>query len=327
MEHDLKAGAMFAGIGGFCAGLKKAGVKTSWAIDIDEFARATYMQNFDETEYLLKDIRTLSAQDLEPVDILDAGFPCQSFSQAGSRKGFEDDRGKLFYDLMRMIREFKDKRPPVILLENSPYLRHGDGGRWFLEIAREIKKAGYWFRETSVAELDPYELTLLPQRRNRLFMVGLSTKHFDAGKFNFPSEKNTTSKNLKDYIDFYGEKDDFYYLAHDNRYYKMIDAKLDDPFCIYQLRKFLVRVKNPNECPTLTANMGLGGHNVPFIYDKKGLRKLTEQECLALQGFDNNFQFPETVPRAKRYVQVGNAVCPPVVELIARKLIEILEDR
>jgi DNA (cytosine-5)-methyltransferase 1 len=114
------------------------------------------MQN---TSYLLKDVRALSALDLEPVSILDAGFPCQSFSQAGSRKGFDDERGKLFYELMRVIREFKDKRPSVIIFENSPNLRHGEGGRWFLEVSKEIKKAGYWFRETSFSELDPFELT------------------------------------------------------------------------------------------------------------------------------------------------------------------------
>lgn len=322
MEKDLKAGAIFAGIGGFCLGLQCAGISTSWAIDNDEYAQATYSHNINDTHYILKDVRTIAALDLEPVDILDAGFPCQSFSQAGSRKGFEDERGRLFYQLIRIIKEFKDKRPPIIIFENSPYLRHGDGGRWFLEITKEIKKAGYWFRETSYAELDSFELTELPQRRNRLFMIGLSTQSFDNGKFNFPTQKNNKPKDLKRFIDFDGEKEDSYYLPRDNRYYKMIDAKLDDPLCIYQLRKFLVRVKNPNECPTLTANMGLGGHNVPFIYDKKGLRKLTEYECLSLQGFPKEYTFPDAVPRAKRYVQVGNAVCVPVAELIAKSILD-----
>jgi DNA (cytosine-5)-methyltransferase 1 len=97
----------------------------------------------------------------------------------------------------------------------------------------------------------------------------------------------------------------------------MINDKTEDKCCIYQLRKFLVRVKSAGECPTLTANMGLGGHNVPFIHDSKGLRKLTEYECLRLQGFPSNFTFPDEVPRAKRYVQVGNSVAVPIAELLA----------
>ena len=323
MKHAIKAGAIFAGIGGFCIGFKKAGINTSWAIDNDDFARATYTQYIQGTEYILKDVRVVSARDLEPVDVLSAGFPCQSFSQAGYRKGFEDERGKLFYDLMRIIHEFKDKRPSIIIFENSPYLRHGNGGSWFIEITKEIKKAGYWFREASVAELDSFELTPLPQRRNRLFMVGLSTARFNNGMFDFPDKKDNTPKNIKKYIDFDKEKGEEYYLPSDNRYYKMIGAKFEDPFCIYQLRKFLVRVKNPNECPTLTANMGQGGHNVPFIYDRKGLRRLTEQECLALQGFPEDFCFPKDVPRNKRYVQAGNAVCPLIAKLIADAIINM----
>lgn len=93
-----------------------------------------------------------------------------------------------------------------------------------------------------------------------------------------------------------------------------------DRRAIYQLRKYIVREKEPNVCPTLTANMGQGGHNVPFIFDKRGLRKLTEYECLALQGFPDNFRFPEAVPRAKRYQQVGNSVVPPLVDLLAHSI-------
>ena len=322
MDKVLKAGAIFAGIGGFCLGFYNAGIQTVWAIDNDEFASETYKNNIKYTTYLLKDVRTVFAKDLEPVDVLDAGFPCQSFSQAGDRKGFNDERGKLFYELIRIIKEFKDRRPSIIVFENSPHLRHGDGGRWFLEITKEIKKAGYWFRETSYADLDAYDITTLPQRRNRLFMVGLSTDYFDNGKFVFPSSKINLPKNLEDYINFWGEiPDESYYLPSDNKYYRMINDKYEERCCIYQLRKFLVRVKNPGECPTLTANMGQGGHNVPFIYDNKGLRKLTEYECLALQGFPPTFIFPKIVPRAKRYVQIGNAVCVPVAELIAKQII------
>ncbi len=192
-DQPLKAGALFAGIGGFCIGFEKAGIATSWAIENDPMSVLTYRRNIKNVRAIendgvpasIKDV-TVSAYDLEPVDILHAGFPCQSFSQAGERKGFDDPRGKLFYEILRIVADFKDRKPSVIVLENSPHIRHGEGGSWFIELTKEIKKAGYWFRESNCAELDPYVLTPLPQKRIRLFMVAFSTDKFRNGKLNFP---------------------------------------------------------------------------------------------------------------------------------------------
>jgi len=220
-----------------------------------------------------------------------------------------------------LVSEFKDKKPSVIVLENSPYIRFGEGGSWFIELTKEIKKAGYWFRDSNCAELDAFDLTPLPQKRQRLFMVAFSTDHFKNGRFEFPSTTYCGQKRLEDYIDFSGSlEDESYYLPKDNRYHSMISKEIDNKTCIYQLRKFLVRVKEPGVCPTLTANMGMGGHNVPFIQDAKGLRKLTEFECLKLQGFPPGFSFPEDVIRSRRYMQIGNSVVAPVVTLLAEKI-------
>lgn len=331
--RPLKAGALFSGIGGFCLGFEQAGIKTAWAVENNPMAVMTYAHNITGVRIVehagepasVKDV-TVKKDDLEPVDILHAGFPCQSFSQAGERKGFDDPRGQLFYEVIRIVEEFKDRKPSVIVLENSPHIRHGDGGSWFIELTKEIKKAGYWFRDTNCAELDPYVLTPLPQKRNRLFMVALSIDHFKNGKVNFPNQKNESEKKLTDYIDFSSSlDDDSYYLPEENRYHKMISNEVEDKACIYQLRKFLVRVKEPGVCPTLTANMGLGGHNVPFIHDAKGLRKLTEFECLRLQGFPASYTFPEEVQRAKRYIQVGNSIAVPVAALLAKAVKEKIE--
>lgn len=327
-ELQLKAGALFAGIGGFCIGFESVGIETAWAIENDPMSVLTYKRNIKNAVVIEDDGQPLSIKNinvadsnLEPVDILHAGFPCQSFSQAGERKGFDDPRGQLFYEILRIVAGFKDKKPSVLVLENSPHIKYGEGGSWFIELTKEIKKAGYWFRESNCAELDPFVLTPLPQKRNRLFMVAFSTDHFRNGKIDFPSKPSTEPKNLEKYIDFAGSIDDeTYYLPEENRYHNMISQEVDDRTCIYQLRKFLVRVKERGVCPTLTANMGLGGHNVPFIHDAKGLRKLTEYECLRLQGFPESFVFPEEVGRSKRYVQVGNSVSPLVVSLLAEQI-------
>ena len=157
-------------------------------------------------------------------------------------------------------------------------------------------------------------------------MVAFSTHHFRSGRFSFPAKNNPSPKNLEEYIDFESEKSDEYYLPADNRYSKMIMQSVTEERRIYQLRKYLVRAKEPGVCPTLTANMGQGGHNVPFVMTRRGLRKLTEYECLRLQGFPSSFTFPDEVPRAHRYTQVGNSVTVPIANLIAKRIVEKMEE-
>ncbi|QBZ82368.1 Modification methylase HpaII [Hydrogenovibrio crunogenus] len=335
-DRQFTAGALFAGIGGFCLGFSGAGIKTVWAVENDENAVKTYLKNINDVRVITHedkpaDIRNVKVinDDLEPVDVLHAGFPCQSFSIAGNRNGFNDERGKLFFEIIRIVNEFKDKKPSVIVLENSPNIKNGGDGAWFVEIKKELQRAGYWFRESNAQELDIYELTTLPQKRNRLFMVAFSRNHFKSGKFTFPHTHNTEDKSLSSLVGFdKALSDDYYYLDEHNRYYKMISNEVEDTSCIYQLRKYLVRVKERDVCPTLTANMGLGGHNVPFIHDQKGLRKLTEYECLKIQGFPDRFMFPDEVARSKRYMQVGNSVSVPVARLLAEQVRKkIIEDR
>lgn len=321
-ERTFRCGALFAGIGGFCLGFEAAGFTTEWAVELDPFAARTYVANLPDVDLIERSVADVSvaADKLAPVDVLHAGFPCQSFSQAGERRGFDDPRGRLFFEIIRLIEEFGPERPKILVLENAPFLRYGEGGAWFLELERAIRKAGYWFGPGNCAELTTNELTELPQQRTRLFMVALSMDAFRSGRFAFPSEKHSVPKDMRRWIDFDGQVEREYYLPEDNRYYDMISRSVMDRECLYQLRKYEVRVKERGVCPTLTANMGLGGHNVPFIMNCQGLRKLTERECLALQGFPPNFAFPEDVPRAKRYVQVGNAVSVPVAQLIARQV-------
>lgn len=152
-------------------------------------------------------------------------------------------------------------------------------------------------------------------------MVAFSINHFRNGRFKFSNTKDNSKKDLTKFIDFDGSvDDDSYYLSEENRYHKMMSKEVNNKPSIYQLRKCLVRVKDPGVCPTLTANMGQGGHNVPFIHDANGLRKLTEYECLRLQSFPKEFTFPKNVFRLKRYMQIGNAVAVPIAELIAKEI-------
>ena len=133
-------GCLFSGMGGFASGLN------------DSSASAVFRHRFPNVTFLEKDVHNLSvgADRLSEVDVLAAGFPCQSFSQAGGRRGLEDPRGRLFFDIPRLLAEFEPaRRPRLIILENVPYLLYGAGKAWFDVIRRAIRRAGYWFREDS----------------------------------------------------------------------------------------------------------------------------------------------------------------------------------
>lgn len=204
-------GALFAGIGGFCLGFQRAGIPTAWAIENDPHAVRTYGENFPETRLIAEDVTTVSvaSHGLEPVDVLTAGFPCQSFSQAGTKQGFDDPRGELFYQIIRLIEEFGAQRPKVLVLENAPFLQYGEGGTWFMRISNAIRRAGYWFKPESSRVLDSYELTDLPQQRQRLFMIALSTEYFRSGRFDFPVDRDPRKKTLAHFVDFEGEYPEF----------------------------------------------------------------------------------------------------------------------
>lgn len=326
MSNDSKtmynAGALFSGIGGFCEGFAPHNIMTKWALDWDSNAAKTYSLNYPDVYHLNADIRDITAktQGISSVDVLHAGFPCQSFSMAGKRNGFEDERGKTFFDVIRLVEEFGECRPKVLVLENSPNLRSGNGGEWYLQVQNAIRRAGYWFSEENARELSTFDYTNLPQQRNRLFMVAFSTDHFWDGSFDWPMPLAEAEKSLNGFVGFDDDVDEEYYLSKDNKYYRMIkDLKTEDHE-IYQLRKYIVRPKVKGVCPTLTANMGGGGHNVPFIFTNKGLRKLTEFECLRLQGFSSKFQFPDDVPRHRRYTQIGNSVAPPIASVLGKAI-------
>ena len=326
IKTTLTMGCLFSGMGGFCGGFKKAGIKTIWANDIDENACASFQENYPDVRMLKGGIDDLSVTKdaIEPVDILTAGFPCQSFSQAGMKLGFDDERGKLFFQIIRLIEEFGDAKPKIILLENVPYLASGGAGRWLHEIITNVQKAGYWFDKTNCCILKTDEISELPQGRERLFMLATSVDHFFCNDFIFPQPANKT-RPLADFINKSKKQEKNTYLSPDNRFYKEIEKKIKkgSPDSIYQLRRYYVR-EYSDKCPTLTANMGGGGHNIPFIRDKWGIRPLSVDECARLQGFDN-YVFPAEVSMSNRYKQIGNAVSLPIAERLGEACLQFYQ--
>lgn len=330
-NHPLTAACLFAGMGGFSMAFQKAGFKILWANDSDAHASSTYRHNFPHVRFHEKVIEelTVAGDDLEPVDVLTAGFPCQPFSVAGRKSGFEDARGRLFFEISRLVREFGSLRPRIIVMENVRHLLNHDQGKTFSRILTSIQQAGYWFRPRNVAILNTRLHTRIPQNRERLFMVAMNWDVFNLNDFRFPAEDDIVDP-VADYLDLDQKADDDLYFDDRSKYGRMFleEIKKGQDSSVYQLRRYYVR-ENKNECVfTLTANMGEGGHNVPVIKDDWGIRKLTPRECLRLQGFeDGEFSFPEELSKTQRYRQIGNTVTVPLVLKIAEECMRQLRSR
>lgn len=335
-RRTLTAGCLFSGMGGFASGLMESGFEIQWANDSDSYACDTFRHRFPGVSLLEKDVCDLSVAGdcLVPVDLLAGGFPCQSFSQAGDRRGFDDPRGRLFFEVDRLLRELDERahRPRLVVLENVPHLLYGADGKWFDEVRRRLRQAGYWFRAQSCWTVNVKDATDVPQDRERLFMVAASREHFSHNPFSPPSPGNGGRRirlRAPSLVDRRTRAAAAAYLPPDNRYYKMIAAAMargKSDRNLYQLRRSYVREKPDGLCPTLTANMGIGGHNVPFVRDRWGIRRLRVEEVARFQGFESpDALFPD-IPEKERYRLLGNAVCAKLAQVVATRCAEILRE-
>ena len=307
-NNYLTVGSLFSGVGGIDLAFQQAGFKISWSNEIDKDACTTMRQNFNHDIYHC-DIKKLNLT--QRVDVIVAGFPCQVFSVAGYRNGLSDKREAIFFDMMKIIKKLK---PKVILLENVKNLTTHRQGQTMKIILKEIKKAGYAVKYNV---LNTCKYSNIPQNRERVYIVGFQDIEL-LNKFEFPQKiKNTLS--IQDFLEKNVE-DSFYYknTKYNNEFEKIITNKNT----CYQWGRQHVRENKSNMCPTLTANMGTGGHNVPLILDDKGIRKLTPRECFRFQGFPENFKLPQ-IARLKLYKQAGNSVSVPVINRIAKTIYNI----
>jgi DNA (cytosine-5)-methyltransferase 1 len=330
-KESISVGCLFAAIGGFCKAFQMCGASVLWANEQDHFARDTFVLNFPEVQHIHKPIEDLSVvgDGLAPVDVLTAGFPCQPFSAAGDKLGFQDERGTLFLHIIRLLEEFGNRKPKVLLLENVQYFRSHDKERTFRRVQSEIQKAGYWFTDKDAQILNTATHTTLPQNRDRVFMAALSRDHFPCNSFRFPSPLPPGSlRPVKDFLDLNRKAPDSYYFKLGSRYYPhfaeaMAKGRRDS---VYQLRRSYVRENKSEMCFTLMANMGEGGHNIPVIKDRWGIRKLTPRECARLQGYDDAwFRIPDHLSRTQICKQIGNSVTIPLVARLAEECIRVIE--
>lgn len=341
----MKVGTFFSGVGSPEQALNNLGVKheIEFACDIDKYAKQTYLKNFDCKQFYT-DITKLDMKDLSYVDLLVFGFPCQAFSMAGKRGGFDDTRGTLFYDALRYL---KEHRPRYFIAENVKGLLSHDNGKTFQTIIDCL--ASTTNTQMSIMPFDNlgyhiYYKVLntknfgIPQNRERIFIVGIRDN--EDNNFRFPKEIPLKLK-LKDILQ--KNYDTKYFLSE-----KMIagifksNFRERKPININKVSTCL-KIGGDVPCFEITSHSlyprssktkkGGTGHlskkdgtsycldtgNNQAIEKHNNIRKLTPIECERLQGFPDNHT--EGVSDTQRYKQMGNTITVNVIQEIIKNLI------
>jgi len=353
---------LFSGIGGFHKGFEQAGFKFDYVgfSDTDSFANAVYKLKYKEAVEL-GDIKLIRPKRDLPnhINILSGGFPCQSFSQAGGRKGFKDARGTLFFEIARILRHYIRAGKPIdcFLLENVKGLLSHDNGRTFAVIYRVLTDLGY----TVESQLFNTSI-VLPQNRERIYIVGYfgggcGSKIFPLGK----SSKKLNKRSAKVGLNKIGNIDQ---KGHNSLWGRVYDSKglsstinsegggLGAKTGLYKIEnKKKIRISEPNKKGYADAYEGdtinlervnsetrrgrVGKQKAQTIdtvmhqvtMQKTGIRRLTPVECNRLQGFPDDWNEEGLINNkivkisdSQRYKQAGNAVTVPIVQLIAAKI-------
>ena len=313
---------LFAGIGGFRMGFEKAGFKCVFSCEIDKNCQEVYQNNFTEKPF--DDVNKIQPDALEDFDVLVAGFPCQPFSICGKKQGFEDTRGTLFFEICRII---KTKQPKVIVLENVKHLIHHDRGNTFNVILTSVRNLGY---NVTYQILNARNFGV-PQHRERIIIIASKGK-----EFNFSQIKRQFPPRLRDFLDKTGN----FEILDKSEYTLIENPKLQESgllFVGYRNKgtwktgvrpntEHLSRVhRQPNRIysidgvhPTLPSQETSGRFFI-YIPEKDIVRKLTIGECYRIMGFPETFKIHPNL--GESYKQIGNSVCVPMVEAIAKEIL------
>ncbi|MHA1292860.1 MAG: DNA (cytosine-5-)-methyltransferase [Promethearchaeota archaeon] len=319
MNFIYKAIDLFAGIGGIRLGFQQAfekEIKFVFANEINGFCCQTYIKNFGEDPR--GDIRKINIKRIPDFDILLAGFPCQAFSLAGRKNGFNDDRGNLFFYIEDIL---KEKQPISFLLENVKHLEHHDKGRTFSIIKETlVDKLGYniYYKTLNASDFG------LPQNRERIYIIGFK----EDLEFKFP-EGNEKGAKIEDILE--PKVDIKYYLSQ--QYLNSLKKHKARHKAKGHGFGYIIIPHNGIANTIVCGGMGKERNLVKdkIIYDEwkpgddplkkknnEGIRKMTEREWARLQGFPESFIFP--VSMTQTYIQLANSVPVPVIKAIAKEM-------
>lgn len=317
MNNNFKFIDLFCGLGGFRIALEKQNCNCVFSSDIDKAVAQVYENNFGE--YPSGDITKIDSNEIPDFDILCGGFPCQSFSIAGKRLGFEDSRGTMFFEVARIL---KEKKPKAFILENVKGITNHDNGKTLETILTILDGLGY----TYVQKVINAKNIGIPQNRERWYCVGVRNDlniELDATKI-FPTVQ-IASFTFDDIIDTSNIYKNYQISdickSNIQKHIGKINEKTSKFTLAYEIRPSRCQFKTDGISPCLTAKMGTGGNNVPVVVELN--RKLTEKECLKLMGYPENYKIGNG---SQAYKQIGNSVIVPVLEQISKSLVNILKN-
>jgi DNA (cytosine-5)-methyltransferase 1 len=303
---------LFAGIGGFRIPLEAAGGRCVFTSEIDEYARRTYAANFGlELDQIHGDIRLIDAGDVPAHDLLVGGFPCQPFSHAGLRQGFDDTRGTLFFEIQRII---EAKKPKAILLENVRGLKGHDGGNTLRRILEILGKD--YVVSTRVFNSKDFGL---PQNRARIYICAIRADLPTSATFDLASIKGYVIPTrlgdiLEDQIDEKYTISDRLWAGHQRRKAEHLQKGNGFGYRLFN--------SESSYTSTISARYYKDGSEILIEQQGSNPRKLTPREAARLQGFPDWFIPCES--EAQAYKQFGNAVSVHVVNAIAEALASAL---
>lgn len=310
--EKIRVASLFSGCGGGDLGLlgdfgflgqhyEKLGYEIVWANDMLPFAVETYKKNISG-HIVEGDIAKIKSDDIPDHDLLVGGFPCQSFSIVGERKGFNDPRGLLY---LEMIRVLKDKKPKAFIAENVKGLVSAHKGTALTKILNDFDKVGYL---TTYKVLNASHFGV-PQKRERVFIIGIQKDI--KGDFNFP-DPTWNIVPIGRILEDHGKVDQKYYFSHrallglakaNKAFNKGRVQQLDAP-C--------------NTISTHLAKVSLNGTDPVLLTARNKYRRLTPVEAARIQSFPDGFEFAG--PDGKKYIQIGNAIPPVLMWHIANAL-------
>lgn len=308
---------LFAGLGGFRLAMESLGAKCVYSNEWNIPVQTVYYENFGDIPE--GDITKVNETTIPDHDILCAGFPCQAFSISGKQQGFEDDRGTLFFDVARIV---KEKKPKIVFMENVKNFASHNGGKTLKVIKETMEELGYTFHQRVLNSVD-YGI---PQNRERIYMVCFRND-IAAKNFSFP-QAIKLAKHIEDFLLEDTSLTEHLYVNREDIYYN--DVK-DNVYSNKSIRLGIVNKGGQGEriysakgvAITFSANGGgvfakTGGY---LIHGRP--RKLHPRECARLMGYPDSYKISPKANQA--YQQLGNSVVIDVLQYIGIEMGKALE--